>query len=231
MIQTDQSNQLNSNNSFRKRLYGQFPKCTSSVRFLQQIASVTWVRDLRFGVLVALPAVAFGNRGCFIQKPCVKPGWLGSLDWLQRHNMLYGTELAETEEIGESLDLWMLAFVTTRGKSAAHIDIFRFGNFFLSIQLSKPFLLGCSLMHPTISHQSSLHYSQVIQAGPTPFHEQDLEWWYQQQSGAQHSERSKERRVTSECVLIWMKLLVLHLFVAPWAAVACLSTRLLWTTK
>ena len=24
-------------------------------------------------------------------------GWLGSLDWLQRHNMLYGTELAETE--------------------------------------------------------------------------------------------------------------------------------------
>eukprot|EP00913_Durusdinium_trenchii_P001705 g1577.t1 len=25
-------------------------------------------------------------------------GWLGSLDWLQRHNMLYGTELAETEE-------------------------------------------------------------------------------------------------------------------------------------
>lgn len=26
-------------------------------------------------------------------------GWLGSLDWLQRHNMLYGTELAETEDL------------------------------------------------------------------------------------------------------------------------------------
>jgi len=29
-------------------------------------------------------------------------GWVGSLDWLQRHNMLYGTELAEQED----LDWW-----------------------------------------------------------------------------------------------------------------------------
>eukprot|EP00930_Biecheleria_cincta_P055852 TRINITY_DN42103_c0_g1_i1.p1 TRINITY_DN42103_c0_g1~~TRINITY_DN42103_c0_g1_i1.p1 ORF type:complete len:660 (-),score=50.50 TRINITY_DN42103_c0_g1_i1:228-2186(-) len=30
-------------------------------------------------------------------------GWVGSLDWLQRHNMLYGTELAEQED----LDWWV----------------------------------------------------------------------------------------------------------------------------
>lgn len=73
-----------------------------------------------------------------------------------------------------------------------------FGHFFLSIQLSE----SAHSMHPTISRQSPLHYSQVIQAGPTAFHQQDLEWWYQQQSGARPSKRSQERRVTSECVVI-----------------------------
>lgn len=38
-----------------------------------------------------------------------------------------------------------------------------FGHFFLSIQLSE----SAHSMHPTISRQSPLHYSQVIQAGPT----------------------------------------------------------------
>jgi len=35
-------------------------------------------------------------------------GWLGSLDWLQRHNMLYGTELAETEERGLQRVKWLI---------------------------------------------------------------------------------------------------------------------------
>merc|ERR1719215_1840007 len=26
-------------------------------------------------------------------------GWVGSLDWLQHHNLLYGTELADSEDV------------------------------------------------------------------------------------------------------------------------------------
>ena len=137
--------------------------------------------------------------------------------------MLYGTELAETEEISDltcGCWQWMLAVLQLEC-CAAHISVGlmippgfhgtsmdvagkmrlqleTFGHFFLSIQLSE----SAHSMHPTISRQSPLHYSQVIQAGPTAFHEQDLEWWYQQQSGARPSERSQERRVTSECVVI-----------------------------
>lgn len=95
--------------------------------------------------------------------------------------MLYGTELAETEEI---FDLWMLAFLQV-GCSAAHISfglmippgfhgtnmvagkirrlqLETFGHFFLSIQLSE----SAHSMRPTISLQSPLHYSQVIKAAP-----------------------------------------------------------------
>eukprot|EP00429_Kryptoperidinium_foliaceum_P112617 CAMPEP_0176320952 /NCGR_PEP_ID=MMETSP0121_2-20121125/71088_1 /TAXON_ID=160619 /ORGANISM="Kryptoperidinium foliaceum, Strain CCMP 1326" /LENGTH=119 /DNA_ID=CAMNT_0017663359 /DNA_START=13 /DNA_END=368 /DNA_ORIENTATION=+ len=38
-------------------------------------------------------------RRQFVQFSEVQLRWVGSLDWLQRHNMLYGTELADHEDV------------------------------------------------------------------------------------------------------------------------------------
>ncbi len=49
---------------------GSFRNALPVLRFLQQIASVTWVRDLRFGVRQLFPNVALGKVGVFSGSMC-----------------------------------------------------------------------------------------------------------------------------------------------------------------
>merc|ERR1719296_474307 len=37
-------------------------------------------------------------RRCFVDYSARELRWVGSLDWLQQHNLLYGTELADQED-------------------------------------------------------------------------------------------------------------------------------------
>jgi len=47
-------------------------------------------------------------RKSFVHYGAQKLDWVGSLDWLQRHNRLYGTEIAEQYD----LDEWNKAYAS-----------------------------------------------------------------------------------------------------------------------
>ena len=66
-----------------------------------QVFTADCKRDLGSGAQVCSWTSCLWLSYVGVVRDRVFSGWLGSLDWLQRHNMLYGTELAETEEISD----------------------------------------------------------------------------------------------------------------------------------